>query len=252
MASSISESFIQPSSSSSYVSVEPLQEQQRQSAYSLDELDDDDTSGSSGWGSDSEDEEEEETKADRAAREQERQLVLEAAGLIVKRDVNVVPPPRPVRRKSAKARRPAPAAPTTRKSTMGSSPSSPSAEKHLPPIPHPEPLDSAAHLDDAFERYESFRQSQIRTNRLSVASMESGAPSSPTTSPMVSSPSRDSETGGRSYSHILSFLGRKTPVAEGRTMPVISAPILQPPLEDSNRPTSPAFGSVSSIFIWFT
>ncbi|KAJ4490290.1 hypothetical protein J3R30DRAFT_3278216 [Lentinula aciculospora] len=176
----------------------------------------------------------EETQEEREARrEHERQMVLEAAGLIVKKDVK--PQPRPPKR----GRRPPPAAPQRQSVSSISS-------KDLPAIPEfhvqdPEPTP----LDDAFERYEAFRlaQSDTGNNRLSVASFDT-AISSPTTSvTMSSATSKDGEN--RSHSGIFHFLGRsKTPVDNDRRTLVISAPILSnPPSEDSARANSPAFGS---------
>ncbi|KAF7359085.1 Actin cytoskeleton-regulatory complex protein [Mycena sanguinolenta] len=178
----------------------------------------------------------EESEEDRAAREHERQLVLEAAGLIVKKDVQA--PPRPVRRRST--RRPAPAAPD--RSSVLSSSSSVSA-KELPPIPE---LDAATTLDDAFARYEAYRGHQ--KNRLSVASVETNpVPASPTSpSVMSTSPSTGSVTEGRG-SGFLHFLGRKTPneAEAARSRPTISGPIAIPrPDNGGGSPSnSPAFGS---------
>lgn len=164
------------------------------------------------------------TKAERAARAHERQLVLEAAGLIVTQHDKL--PPALVRTRSYK-RRPAPLAPTkTRLSTSG---------KDLPPtpevVPSPEPelIDHAQRLDDAFDRYESFKNSQRSSNRISLASNMSveAYPPSPTIS---ITPSREREGEGRTYSHLLSFLGRsRTPEEKERsTIKLnISAPIIQ-------------------------
>lgn len=134
-------------------------------------------------------------------------------------------------------RRPAPAAPERKhkRSISGS--------KDLPPLPEPEneSFDASTHIDDAYNRYESFRQSQA--NRLSVGSFE--APSSPTTT--ISSIPPPKETEGRSYSGFMQFLGRtKTPVEQDKRL-IISAPILGPPPED--RAQSPAFGSSWSSLV---
>jgi hypothetical protein len=174
-------------------------------------------------------------ETDFEAREHERQLVLEAAGLIVQKDVK--PPPRPIRRRSKQEpRRPAPAAPD-RSSVLSSS-----STKELPPVPEPEPIDVATHLDDAFDRYEAYRGHH--QNRLSVASVDTNIlPASPTSAtPSVMTTSSSGE--GRTYSQLLSFLGRKTPV-EAERRPTISAPILQvPDAAGGSRASSPAFGSV--------
>lgn len=182
-----------------------------------------------------------ETKAEREARAHERQLVLQAAGLIVTQDDN--PPPRIIRARSMK-RRPPPAAP------QRSSTASLSSTKELPPVPQSElepepphePVDHAARLDDAFDRYESFKTTQ--GNRMSVASVDtfSSLPSISNSS-TVPSPTKDSEAT-KSYSHFLHFLGRtKTPEGERRTTLNISAPIINGS-EDSSRSPTPAFGTV--------
>lgn len=190
---------------------------------------------------------EEERKADREAREIERQRVLEAAGLIIMKSERA-PPPRPARRKSVRKHRPAPAVPAqVRRQTHDT--------KDLPNIPGSESQDTSLRLDDAYERYEAHKQSNAQLNRLSTASLDT---SSSFASPSVSftrSPSVDHE--GRSHSNFLSFFGRKTPAndGEGRTMPVISGPILisGPTLKDSASTTSidSEFGAVSlSLQVW--
>ncbi|KDQ59802.1 hypothetical protein JAAARDRAFT_56764 [Jaapia argillacea MUCL 33604] len=187
--------------------------------------------------SDSEDDDvqsEAKRKAEREAREIERQRVLQAAGLVLKSDS--VPPARPRIR-----RRPPPAVPNR------SSVISDSSDKHLPSLPSPDANDNVIRLDDAYERYEAFKQGHV--NRLSVASFET-IPSSPT-SPTMSidrASSREGE-GTRTISNLLHFLGRKAPSNDGeRRMPVISGPISGPisvsisaPISDpaSGRPSSP-------------
>lgn len=211
------------------------------------------------------------------AREKERQLVLEAAGLIVKKN-DGPPPPRP------KARRPAPAAPRRAPSVNTLD----SVNKELPapppmvddpepePEPEPEPVSHEARLDDAFARYESFKNHQLDLNRLSivstatVASEATTVPSSPTgtfASSMTSvslPPShagRESDTSSR-YS---GFLGRLTGATGGRGSPgererrsvaglSISAPMMmqsssggslaQPTPQEPSRANSPSFGTV--------
>ncbi|KAF6758250.1 Dbl homology domain-containing protein [Ephemerocybe angulata] len=139
----------------------------------------------------------------------------------------------------ATKRRPAPAAPVRRRPKRASS-----SNKDLPPIPNdddgtaPTPIDHAAQLDDAYARYESFRnthleqqqqQQQAANNRLSVISTDSTMTSysSPTSSftlvsgggstqsrvDLSSSPTSPRESDGRSHrhSHIFSFLRAKTP-----------------------------------------
>lgn len=188
--------------------------------------------------SEEENEIEEGTDADWDAREKERQRVLEAAGLIVNQDVK--PPPRLARARSARQRRPPPIAPH-RSSTI----SNPSV-KDLPSIPN-SPADSSPRLDDAFDRYELYKHTQGTSNRLSVASSFETAPSSPGGSPAISlaaSISKDGES--RPKSHLLSFLGRRTPASDGpekRTL-TISGPIMNQ-CDSPSRENSPAFGSAS-------
>ena len=187
-----------------------------------------------------------ETKAEREARAHERQLVLEAAGLIVTQ--NDKPPQALVRARSHK-RRPAPLAPHKRASSSASAPSA----KELPSVapvadPESERIDHAQRLDDAFDRYESFKNSQYTSNRMSVASTLSGEMLPSPTTPLTPSRERDSE--GRNYSYFLNFLGRsQTPEERERSTsrPNISAPIMQTSGDsDPGRGASPAFGSVCS------
>jgi hypothetical protein len=183
------------------------------------------------------------TDADWEVREKERQRVLGAAGLIVNQDVK--PPPRLARVRSARQRRPPPAAPQ-RSSTISNSPS-----KDLPPIPD-SPVDSPR-LNDAFDRYESFKHIQGNSNRLSVASSFETAPSSPGGSPAISvAPSLSKDGESRSKSHLLNFLGRRTPAndsSEKRTL-TISGPIINHN-DSPSRENSPAFGSVRHLPLIF-
>ncbi|KAJ8699192.1 hypothetical protein PTI98_002336 [Pleurotus ostreatus] len=188
-------------------------------------------SASDGTGSDGETE----SSHEREAREHERQLVLEAAGLIVTKDVESPPPL--LRRRSTRRRRPPPAAPRRTDSIT--------SNKDLPAVPAVEhENDPSIRVADAFDRYEHFRQSHggVNMNRLSVASTSSmDTFSSPTSTATIStSPSREGE--GRSFSNFLPFIGgRKTPVESER--PVISAPILQLSPDSPARSPSPAFGT---------
>ncbi|KAF9806131.1 hypothetical protein IEO21_08793 [Rhodonia placenta] len=165
---------------------------------------------------------------EREARELERQRVLEAAGFIIKSDVK--PPPRPVRTRSRRKRRPPPAVPRPR--STSSLPLSP--EKDLPEPPEPEDADHSLRLDDAFERYEAFRQANPNVNRLSIASMDSNTSMQTPTTPITRSASTEPEP--RVPLLFFSIFGRKTPANDGeaRTMPVISAPILT---KDAGTPT---------------
>ncbi|KAI0044289.1 hypothetical protein FA95DRAFT_1497317 [Auriscalpium vulgare] len=229
-----------------------------------DEGDDEDTTDSEYHSfSDSDSEEsdveqtEEERKLERETRAMERQMVLEAAGLVVKQDATRRPPPRPARRKSTvKRHRPPPAVPRERPTTarVSDPPAPPPPEKDLPQPAH----EDVSHLDDAFERYEAFKQSSATANRMSVASVDtSPVPPSPSSaisfsSSALSIPPRDSGSEKSSYSGLLHFLGRsRTPTQDGpRTMPTISAPILNTSSSGGVsldgtpiRENSPAFGS---------
>jgi hypothetical protein len=228
---------------------------------------DEDSDSGSDWGaSDTDSDNEADKPKDRAAREHERRLVLEAAGLILNQDVK--PPAHILERRKSKQpkhRRPAPAAPLHRRQNSSSSviPGEDSVAsprdtrvKDLPPVPEPEPeLDSSTHLHDAFERYEAFKNTMMKPGhdpRLSVSSMDQMMrPPSPI-SPSTSTGTRDSDTG-KTYSQFLNFLGRnKTPVSGDsgeRKMPIISGPIMNP--ESIERQNSPAFGSVSCFTMSF-
>ncbi|OCH86200.1 hypothetical protein OBBRIDRAFT_797422 [Obba rivulosa] len=206
------------------------------------QTDDDDTTDSdylSSSDSESEDDDEklsEEARvAEREVRELARLRVLEAAGFIIKSDA--APPPTLGRQRSHRKRRPPPAVPER---TVASQ-EQPS--KNLPLLLHDEPQDSAMHLDDAFERYEAYKQ--VNVNRLSVISVDTtvseAAPPTPT---VPRSPSVES-TGEVKTHSFLSFFGRsRTPAheEETKTRPTISAPILQKDL--SSTPTDgSSFGS---------
>lgn len=174
-----------------------------------------------------------ETPEEREARENERRLVLEAAGIVVKKDK--APPPRPRKR-----RRPAPAVPSTQRLSTASIESE-QIEDEAPAVPEKD------NLDDAFDRYEQFKASQS-ANRISVAS-SSFEMNSPTVS-VAPSVSHDVEGGSRSY--LRQLLGRKTPVeSERRVMPTISGPIVigrapsDAPSQDAGS-ASPSFGSVGA------
>ena len=203
--------------------------------------------------SDSEDDDaaitEEARKLERETRAAERQLVLEAAGIVVvaaKHDEMMTmrpPPPPPLSvqqqrpRFERPKRRPPPALPT--------------------PTPRPadidKPLPLPRTIDDAYERYEAFKQ------RTSISSFEQ------LLVPPASVVSRESHPGVKesgtsaasSYGSIFSqLLARsRTPVQdrETRVMPTISAPILSPSSSAASGTLGgtpvleegPAFGSVS-------
>ena len=194
----------------------------------------------------------EESDNTKKTRERE-QVVLEAAGLVVNQDVK--PPPK-------KKRRPAPPIPQ----------SVPSRYKDLHQLPGLElELDREvenveASLDDAFARYESFRNNQSNLNRFSVISADSGTLlSSPTStippSPMSMTLSHSGGTGESSsrYSHFLQFLksGNKTPEGKPKSVATlnISAPIMNQTVSNQStmqsdvpsRSDTPSFGMVRSL-----
>ena len=198
--------------------------------------------------------EEEESDNTKETRERE-QLVLEAAGLVVNQDVK--PPPK-------KKHRPAPPIPQLVSSRY----------KDLPQVPDPETepdrevenVDHEASLDDAFARYESFRNNQSNLNRLSVISTDDSvnSPSSPT--PTISSIAMSmshthsgvGESSSR-YSHFLQFLksGNKTPEGKPKSVATlnISAPIMNTSVSNQStvqndvpsRSNTPSFGMVRPL-----
>jgi actin cytoskeleton-regulatory complex protein PAN1 len=217
--------------------------------------------------SDSEDDKtamsEEERKLEREVRAVERQLVLEAAGIIVKKD-STGPPPRLQRRRAGAAvrpkHRPAPAPPPAPTSTQ---------RADLGELDRPTRVQE--HLDDAYERYEAFKQQSSRLSISSIDQLSPLPPSSPSLGSGSFSPaptqsheslsdkerSREnvSSTSSSSYgSRISHFLGRsRTPVQERETrvMSTISAPIMSASsssgtvtLGSPTRGDSPGFGLV--------
>lgn len=192
--------------------------------------------------SDSEDDEtvmtEEERKLEREVRAAERQLVLEAAGIIVKK-YSTGPPPRLQRRRAIgpvrPMHRPAPAPPPA---------STPTQQVDLDELDRPTRVQG--HLDDAYERYEAFKQ---QSSRLSISSIDHLSPLPPAGPSLgsgsfllapaqshesLSDKERSTEgvsgTSSSSYgSRISHFLGRsRTPIQERETrvMSTISAPIM--------------------------
>ncbi|KAI0027714.1 hypothetical protein K488DRAFT_60641, partial [Vararia minispora EC-137] len=194
---------------------------------------------------------------ERAAREAERQMVLEAAGLVVKQEEGRRPPPRPMRRRPTaratepKKHRPAPAVPAQRRRTHDAE------DKVLPSVP------PAVKLDDAYERYETFKLQAQDSNRFSVTSFETTPPSPGQSSihSVVRTPSRAGEASvgpGSSLAHLGSsaggilsqLLGRsKTPSNDGEVRPrlIISGPISGP--EQSSSGSGSGFGSSWSSLV---
>ncbi|KAH8977407.1 hypothetical protein EDB86DRAFT_3237574 [Lactarius hatsudake] len=185
--------------------------------------------------SDSEAEEEamteEERKLERETRAAERQLVLEAAGIVVvaaKRDEMRPPPPpprvsqrprTPTAHERPKQHRPAPAPPT--------------------PTPQPQPQ---PRIDDAYERYEAFKQ---QASRASVSSFEQVLAASHHEHERGPSPPASLAPSASSYGSRISQLLTRSRTPEARVLPTISAPIMSassslgtPVQEDG-----PAFGS---------
>jgi actin cytoskeleton-regulatory complex protein PAN1 len=193
----------------------------------------------------------EDQASDKETRERERQLVLEAAGLVVNQDAK--PPPKP-------KHRPAPCVPQPVLSRQKTLPRVPDSKAE--PDPDIEKVDYEASLDDAFARYESFRNTQSNLNRLSVISTESGtSPVSPTPTISSMAMSLTHSGGGESssrYSHFLQFLksGNKTPEGERRSVATlnISAPIMNlngsspsTPQDVPPRLNTPSFGTVRPL-----
>jgi actin cytoskeleton-regulatory complex protein PAN1 len=182
---------------------------------------------------------EEERRLEREMRAAERQLVLEAAGIVVKQDTTRRPPPRLLRRRSVTGvrprRRPAPAPPIAHVPSNG-----PDLEKPQPPTP------TQAHIDDAYERYEAFKQQAFR---LSVSSIEQLPDKDK---------GKDSVNASVSYgSRITQLLARaRTPVQEreARVVPTISAPIVSTSPSGNGtligaREDNPAFGLVCTLVL---
>ncbi|THH31859.1 hypothetical protein EUX98_g2302 [Antrodiella citrinella] len=224
----------------------------------VEDAEDDDDYDTADESLDSEEEEEQEhmseeqRKAEREVRAIERQRVLEAAGLVIKSNTGSQrrkPPARPIRARSFRRRAP-PAIPKTASPEV--------IVKQLPSVPvdpEPEPeADQLFRVDDAFERYETYKKSNANMNRLSTVSLEtSDTSSSLGGSPQVSMPQSPAlSTSGQSASasgteseslthSLFHFFGRsRTPGDEARTRPVISAPILtKDPSSNNNNGTAP-------------
>lgn len=214
------------------------------SAYlSFDEGDDDDTGVSA-----------EQRRADAEEREAERRRVLKAAGLTINVDPANVPPVPPRRRKTTtiktKLRRAPPPVPAT-----DSEPRSPShANRDLPPTPT-SPGPSLLALEDAYDKYEHFKQSN--RNRFSTASTATdftttttpgSGPPSISFSPPLGSKDTDSHSKHSGTSGLFSFLRSSSQVSTPSSMdrrPVISGPIAIAPPSEIDRSPSPSFGLVS-------
>lgn len=184
---------------------------------------------------------EERRRTEREARASERQRVLEAAGLIVRKDERRPPP------KIPRKQQPPPAAPDPL--TLIIEPGN-SKDKELPSVPTPQ--DDIMYVDDAYERYEAFKQNQL--NRLSVASSFETITSPTVTSPTLSvavSMSKADSSEGRFSDKLRDFLGRSKTPEERRNNLTISGPISGPILTREPSPvaceSSAAFGAVSHV-----
>ncbi|KAG8932121.1 hypothetical protein FRC01_000235 [Tulasnella sp. 417] len=219
--------------------------------YSSDASDDGDDNETSGTVAD--------RKAEAAARALERQRVLEAAGLIIK-PADASAPPRPPRK-----HRPPPKVPERAPRTADGPVSQSLVERELPEIPKGE--EPAMRLEDAYDRYEAFRRrqqelppSRNRLSMVSTSSLESPVVSSPTgtvfsiqaPSLAQSTSSSTGETARHGASAFLhSFLGRRTPGPEKKSI-TISAPTISAPILSSGeipRTPSPAFGTSWSSLV---
>ncbi|KIL68468.1 hypothetical protein M378DRAFT_184914 [Amanita muscaria Koide BX008] len=174
-----------------------------------------------------------------ASSERERQMVLEAAGLIVNQEVN--PPPATVRSISTLKKSQLPPIVPRRRTTRSGDP----YKKDLPPLPDAEPMDHAARLDDAYERFESYRNQQLSTNRLSLISTDSSLHSPSSMKDGVPSTPKDNENQRRYSQFFQLFSGLRGPEPEKRTVSTltISGPISGASSYDISRSGSPAFGS---------
>lgn len=193
--------------------------------------------------SDEEDQETEERhRIEREARASERQRVLEAAGLIVRKDERRPPP------KIPRKHRAPPAVPD--RLTIVTVPAS-EKDKELPSVPVPQDdAESVMYVDDAYERYEAFKQNQH--NRLSVASSFEITPSPTVTSPTLSvavSMSKADSSEGRFSDKLWDFLGRSKTPDERRSALTISGPISGPIITREPSPVASenpgVFGAVS-------
>lgn len=213
----------------------------QETAEDSDDSNDSDSEYLSFDNSDEEDQEtEEQRRIEREARASERQRVLEAAGLIVRKD-DRRPPPR-VPHKHHR-HRPPPLVPG--RLAIITEPED-GKDKELPSVPTPQDdAENIMYVDDAYERYEAFKQSQH--NRLSVASSFEITPSPTITSPALSvavSMSKADSSEGRFSDKLRDFLGRSKTPEERRTL-TISGPISGPIL---TREPSPVASENSTVF----
>lgn len=211
----------------------------QETAEDNDDSEDSDTEYLSFEDSDEGDQETEEQRhIEREARASERERVLEAAGLIVRKDERRPPP------KTPRRHRPPPAVPD--RLTIITEPVS-GKGKELPSVPASQDgTESTMYVDDAYERYEAFKQSQL--NRLSAASSVEITPSPTVTSPTLSTAfpaSKADSSEGRFTDKLRDFLGRSKTPEERRANLIISGPILTRESSPVASENSTAFGAVS-------
>jgi actin cytoskeleton-regulatory complex protein PAN1 len=181
---------------------------------------------------------EEERRLEHEMRAAERHLVLEAAGIVVKQDTTRRPPARLQRRRSLTGVRPRHRPPPAPPSPIAPVPSnSPDLDKPQPPTP------TQAHIDDAYERYEAFKQHAFRLSISSIEQLPDQDRGKDSVNPSVSYGSRITQLLARA----------RTP--EARVMPTISAPILSTSSSGKGNPgtsareDNPAFGSVCVLML---
>jgi hypothetical protein len=214
---------------------------------------------------------EEERKLERETRAAERQLVLEAAGIVVVAEPRPPPPLPPPR-----IRRPSTPTPTPMAASSTERPKHRPAPAPPTPTPtpsyHDKPLPEIRTVDDAYERYEAFKQQASRTSVSSIDQLLQPPASPVSVNSRESLHERDRDrhvvplASSTSYgSRISQLLTRaRTPVQERETriVPTISAPILSASssvgsgtLGTPVREDGAAFGSVSGsvrmgVVVW--
>ncbi|KZT54344.1 hypothetical protein CALCODRAFT_456827 [Calocera cornea HHB12733] len=210
--------------------------------------------------------------AEQTAREVERQRVMQAAGLVVKTDTQRKPPPPPIRRMSRR-HRPPPLGEVSELQKLRTVPEV-NRDKPLPtpiiPPPSPSPqTPQIRYVDDAFQRYEDYKQRQSH-NRQSIASTISletmPTPSSPGPTPLSPvltigsvgsvdsrfsqhAPSRSDDLRSSWASFISKIKPSSGGVGELKPPLVISGPISAPISGQVSRENSPAFGTTWSTLV---
>jgi actin cytoskeleton-regulatory complex protein PAN1 len=185
---------------------------------------------------------EEERRLEHEMRAAERHLVLEAAGIVVKQDATRRPPPRLQRRRTLTGVRPRHRPPPAPPSPIALVPSnSPDLDKPQPPTP------TQAHIDDAYERYEAFKQHTFRLSISSIEQLPDQDRGKESVNPSVSYGSR--------ITQLLARARTPTQEREARVIPTISAPILSTSSSGNGTPgtsaqqDNPAFGLVCVLML---